>query len=108
MKVLHVLANSPPDVNGYAVRTQKILSNQSNESVGLTSPWYPERESMIESYQIDGVNYLRTIHPMWKTNNKLSHKLVKFLTRKTNTPAQTLESNNKQKKMLLLKQHLSI
>ena len=103
MKVLHVLANSPPDVNGYAVRTQKILSNQSNESIGLTSPWYPERESMIESYQIDGVNYLRTIHPMWKTNNKLSHKLVKFLTRKTNTPAQTLESNNKQKKMLLFR-----
>ena len=41
MKVLHVLANSPPDVNGYAIRTQKILSNQSNELVGLTSPWYP-------------------------------------------------------------------
>ena len=63
MKVLHVLANSPPDVNGYAIRTQKILRNQSNESIGLTSPWYPERESMVESYQIDGVNYLRTTHP---------------------------------------------
>ena len=54
MKVLHVLANSPPDVNGYAIRTQKILSNQTNELVGLTSPWYPNRESMIDDYEIDG------------------------------------------------------
>ena len=25
MKILHVLANGPPDVNGYAVRTQGLL-----------------------------------------------------------------------------------
>ena len=81
MKVLHVLANSPPDVNGYAVRTQKILSNQIPNCIGLTSPWYPERESMVDDYQIDNVTYLRTIHPVWKSENKFSHKLVKSLTR---------------------------
>ena len=42
-KVLHVLANSAPDVNGYAVRTQMILQNQPQDVVGLTSPWYPQR-----------------------------------------------------------------
>ena len=81
MKVLHVLANSSPDVNGYAIRTQKLLTNQSDESVGLTSPWYPGRESMVEDYQIGGINYLRTIHPLWKKNSKFSHKLVKCFSR---------------------------
>ena len=88
MKVLHVLANSPPDVNGYAIRTQKILSNQSNELVGLTSPWYPNRESMIDDFEIDGVKYYRTIHPHWKKNPKVSHKLVKLFTKKPNISSQ--------------------
>ena len=52
MKILHVLANGPPDVNGYAVRTHglmKVYSELPNiEVVGLTSPWYPDRESMTE------------------------------------------------------------
>ena len=56
MKVLHVLANSPPDVNGYAIRTQMILKHQKSSLyvMGLTSPWYPQRDSMIEQSQIDG------------------------------------------------------
>tara|TARA_B100000925_G_scaffold286941_1_gene265429 strand:- start:1050 stop:2438 length:1389 start_codon:yes stop_codon:yes gene_type:complete len=103
MKVLHVLANSPPDVNGYAIRTQKILSNQSNELVGLTSPWYPDRESMAESHQIDNVNYLRTIHPVWKNKNRFSHKLVKFFTRKTNNSSQPKASLSESKKFLPLR-----
>ena len=76
MKVLHVLANSPPDVNGYAIRTQKILSNQSNELVGLTSPWYPNRESMIDDVEIDGVKYYRDISCSellrWQSKRKLN------------------------------------
>tara|TARA_B100001248_G_C27366086_1_gene449084 strand:- start:116 stop:1504 length:1389 start_codon:yes stop_codon:yes gene_type:complete len=103
MKVLHVLANSPPDVNGYAIRTQKILSNQSNGLVGLTSPWYPNRESMVESHQIDNVNYLRTIHPVWKNKNRFSHKLVKFFTRRTNNSSQSKVSLSKSKKILPLR-----
>ena len=103
MKVLHVLANSPPDVNGYAVRTQKLLTNQSNESVGLTSPWYPDRESMVEDYQIDGVNYLRTVHPLWKENNKFSHKLVKFFTRKSNRNVSSKVAEISTKKILPLR-----
>ena len=81
MKVLHVLANSPPDVNGYAIRTQKILSNQTNELVGLTSPWYPNRESMIDDFEIDGVKYYRTIHPQWKKNPKISQTPQNGVTR---------------------------
>ena len=103
MKVLHVLANSPPDVNGYAIRTQKLLTNQSNQSVGLTSPWYPDRESMVEDYQIDGINYLRTIHPSWKENNKISHKLVKFFTRKPNGNIKSKVAEYNKKKILPLR-----
>ena len=103
MKVLHVLANSPPDVNGYAIRTQKLLTNQSNESIGLTSPWYPDRESMVEDYQIDGINYLRTVHPLWKENNKFSHKLVKFFTRKSNSNVRSKVAEISTKKILPLR-----
>ena len=103
MKVLHVLANSPPDVNGYAIRTQKLLTNQTNESVGLTSPWYPDRESMVEDYQIGGINYLRTIHPLWKKNSKFSHKLVKLFSRKSNSNVISQIAETSTKKILPLR-----
>ena len=41
MRVLHVLANSPPDVNGYAVRTQNILAAQLNVFCQLDSEVVP-------------------------------------------------------------------
>ena len=44
MKILHVLANGPPDVNGYAARTHglmKAILLPNIEVIGLTSPWYP-------------------------------------------------------------------
>ena len=67
MKILHVLANSPPDVNGYAIRTHGLLKAYSElsevEVVGLTSPWYPERESMSEPIEMNGVTYHRCLHP---------------------------------------------
>lgn len=103
MKVLHVLANSPPDVNGYAIRTQKILSNQPNGLVGLTSPWYPNRESMVDDFEVDGVNYYRTIHPQWKKNPKISHKLVKLFTRTLDTNTQKPRKENQSTKILPLR-----
>ena len=67
MKILHVLANGPPDVNGYAVRTHGLMKAYSElpnvEVVGLTSPWYPDRDSMSEPIQLDGVTYHRCLHP---------------------------------------------
>lgn len=67
MKILHVLANSPPDVNGYAIRTHGLLraysSYSSIEVVGLTSPWYPDRDTMVEPVEMDGVRYHRCLHP---------------------------------------------
>ena len=86
MKVLHVLANSPPDVNGYAVRTKMILEsidrNDIAQCVALTSPWYPDRDSMVESVEINNILYNRTIHPSRGENSRLSHKLVSFFTPK--------------------------
>ena len=62
-----MLANGPPDVNGYAVRTHGLMKAYSElpnvEVVGLTSPWYPDRESMSEPIQLDGVTYHRCLHP---------------------------------------------
>lgn len=67
MRVLHVLANGPPDVNGYAIRTKMILEHLDQftdaEIVGLTSPWYPKNANMGISYEENGVRYLRTPHP---------------------------------------------
>ena len=107
MKVLHVLANSPPDVNGYAVRTQMILENQNQleaiECLALSSPWYPDRDSMVEEYNQNGVQYLRTLHPSRKENRKFSHKLVKFFTRNPNTQSLSNTGNNEDKKFILLR-----
>ena len=67
MNVVHVLANGPPDVNGYAIRTHGLMKAYSElpniEVVGLTSPWYPDRDSMAESIEIDGIRYRRCLHP---------------------------------------------
>ena len=96
MKILHVLANSSPDVNGYAVRTQMILQHQTElegvENVALTSPWYPARESMVDAHEMNGVKYYRTPHPSRMKNSKFSHKLIHFFTPKSN---QSSNSNEK-------------
>ena len=67
MKILHVLANGPPDVNGYAIRTHGLMKAYSElpniEVVGLTSPWYPDKDSMAEPIEMDGVRYRRCLHP---------------------------------------------
>jgi glycosyltransferase involved in cell wall biosynthesis len=67
MRIMHVLANSPPDVNGYAVRTHGLMKAYSElpniEVIGLTSPWYPEKESMAKLTEIDGITYHRCLHP---------------------------------------------
>ena len=107
MKVLHVLANSPPDVNGYAVRTQMILENQNQleqiDCFGLSSPWYPDRDSMVDKFQMNGVQYLRTLHPSRKKNSKLSHKLVKFFTRNPNSKSVIISNGDEDKKFILLR-----
>ena len=107
MKVLHVLANSSPDVNGYAVRTQMLLQYQNElediESIALTSPWYPDRDSMVDTHEKNGIKYFRTLHPARKKNSKLTHKLVRLFTRKTNSDATVRGVQSKQTKFLLLR-----
>ena len=89
MRVLHVLANGPPDVNGYAIRTQMILDHQNMqggiEAYGLTSPWYPEKDTMVEEFNTAHTSYFRTLHPMRKRNKKFSHRFVSFIRRQKST-----------------------
>jgi len=63
-RVLHVLANSAPDVNGYAIRTHDLLVSLKDanicQPIALTSPYYPDREAMHADVEIDGIRYLRT------------------------------------------------
>ena len=69
LRALHVLANGPPDVNGYAIRTHSILRSQNEldeiDPIALTSPWYPDRISMKDDFELDRIKYLRTKHPMY-------------------------------------------
>ena len=62
-----MLANGPPDVNGYSIRTHGLMKAYSQlpnvDVVGLTSPWYPEKDSMAEPIEIDGIVYHRCLHP---------------------------------------------
>ncbi|MBT5282281.1 MAG: glycosyltransferase [Euryarchaeota archaeon] len=107
MKVLHVLANSSPDVNGYAVRTQMLLQNQNKlehiENIALTSPWYPDRDSMVKIHELNGVKYLRTLHPSRKKNSKISHKLVWLFTRKATITEVKGSTESKGKKFILFR-----
>ena len=63
-RVLHVLANSAPDVNGYAIRSHDLLVSLKDanicDPIVLTSPYYPHRESMVDDAQIDGIEYHRS------------------------------------------------
>ena len=63
-KVLHVLANSVPDLNGYAIRSHDLLVSLNDagicEPVVLTSPYYPDREALWDDALIDGIKYNRS------------------------------------------------
>ena len=54
-------------MNGYAHRSHEILSAQqaSNEIEvhALTSPWYPERKTLDNALELDGITYHRCLHP---------------------------------------------
>ena len=86
MKILHVLANSFPKINGYAVRSHMLIKAQAEiddlENLAVTSPWYPNIPGLDEDYEQDGVKYYRTNHPLNKKNTKISHKLVAKLSSK--------------------------
>ncbi len=86
IRVLHVLANSHPDTNGYAIRSHMILKHQSRiedmEVHALTSPFYPNRELMQEDIQHDGISYVRCGHPYFIPGKiPLSQRLIRRLTR---------------------------
>jgi len=93
-----VLANSPPDTNGYAVRSQSLMSAQYRNGkvipIALTSPWYPERESMVTEYSADNIQYLRTIHPAYIDNNK--GLLKRWVARRGRAKIRRLERQKKE------------
>ena len=76
-----------------------ILKHQksSMDVIGLTSPWYPQRESMIDAYQLDGVNYYRTIHPLHRKGKMpISHKIIRSQTKKElNNASQSVNEKKK-------------
>ena len=63
VKVLHVLAKSRPELNGYSIRGHEIMKAQIDSGralpIAITSPYYPELDSMKEHAVIDGIRYNR-------------------------------------------------
>ena len=61
---MHILANSVPDLNGYAIRSHDLLVSLREEEicepVVLTSPYYPDREAMRHDTIVDGIEYIRS------------------------------------------------
>ena len=78
IRVLHVLANSSPNINGYAVRSHDMLIAQLNtglvEPIAITSPYYPEKKSMAVFHSKDGIDYHRCAHPAYRNSN---HGLIR-------------------------------
>jgi len=64
-KVLHVLAKSVPELNGYSIRGHELITAQMRTRVVdplvLTSPYYPDLTAMGERVTVDGVRYLRSM-----------------------------------------------
>jgi len=62
---MHILANSVPDLNGYAIRSHDLLVSLNDagicEPIVLTSPYYPDREAMRDNAVIDGIEYNRSM-----------------------------------------------
>ena len=73
---MHVLANSVPDLNGYAIRSHDLLVSLNDagicEPVVLTSPYYPDREAMWDDALIDGIKYNRSTLQSAKSTVKKS------------------------------------
>ena len=61
---MHILANSVPDLNGYAIRSHDLLVSLKDqeicEPIVLTSPYYPDREAMRHDAIVDGIEYIRS------------------------------------------------
>ena len=104
IRVLHVLANSHPDTNGYAIRSHMILKHQNQtddiEVFAITSPFYPSRISMSTSVEHDGITYVRCKHPLFR-KGKLSYSLR--LIRKLTKPRPQNDSNDLSEKNLIKK-----
>ena len=82
LRILHVLANSPPDTNGYAIRSHMIAKHQNLidnlEVHAITSPFYPQKATMADDFVIDGISYHRCKHPVHrKGNSSISLKMIK-------------------------------
>ena len=99
IRVLHVLANSHPDTNGYAIRSHMILKYQLQldgiEIHAITSPFYPNRELMQEEIVHDSIHYVRCRHPSFVSDKlpigqKVIRKFTKF-------DSKNIETEKKQK-----------
>ena len=99
IRVLHVLANSHPDTNGYAIRSHMIAKHQNNlegiEVHAITSPFYPNRESMQKKIVHDNIEYVRCKHPYFLDGRlPLRMRIIRRLT-KLNSNRSVKEERNK-------------
>ena len=56
------------------------------EVEAITSPLYPHRDSMVDDFEFDGINYHRVLHPSRvNENSKITHKIIKKFTKLKNS-----------------------
>ena len=101
IRVLHVLANSSPNINGYAARSHDMLIAQLNsgkvEPIAITSPYYPEKRTMAVFHEKDGIEYHRCLHPAYRDSNSgLIRKLIAWKGKKKIPPEHGSKSEGKQ------------
>ena len=85
--VVHTLAKSYPEINGYTVRGHEILLAQNRlndvDSIAITSPYYPGVNDSVEEQKIDDVRYIRTIDDRDRSDSGFgSSRKRKFLLRR--------------------------
>ncbi len=65
VRVLHVLAKSFPELNGYSIRGHELIKSQKKlglvNPLVLTSPFYPHTDSMSKEITASGIRYQRSM-----------------------------------------------
>ena len=100
VRVLHILAKSFPELNGYSVRGYELIKSQKESGLAnpvvLTSPFYPDTDSMSEEITAGGVRYLRSMPIKESEVGTLKMKILNLRgSRVVNSKNLALPSNRK-------------
>lgn len=110
VRVLHILAKSAPEINGYSIRGHEIIKAQLKSGlvapVALTSPFYPDIPTMEEDTTIEGVEYYRSMPIEEEKMSFLGKKFLSISTRRNKLGRLQNLTNENKKSMKISPLHL--